>query len=578
MGTVNHKGHKKLPPAPGKQTAKLFLCIFLSLQYFLFSWMEYLTFNIVASSWTNCYRIVALNELEVENFGLEDLEFEEEEEVIPVEGEKDIIVDEAEDERKKQLEEEAIKVFLGIKVDDMVKVTKKCKFFNEDGIVRRLKDGKIFLRFYTYGSMFEEWMDPEDVRKLTDTEVLKGLSGPTEPVTQRDFEEDSDEYDSDGRKKAGTFRRDLMSNMGGTQDRNRRQDRVGRGQFNRDFNGDETNRKKEEKNWDWYKENQRGDKGVVADDEYSYRPGSERDDALGDADAQWNRPPSQRQERRNKSDGDWSKFVSPASAPKKSGGEDDFFATLMTGLNKDLNTGDSGRSSSPAPESAEERSSSAGKEEDDFFASLMAEIDSAEDMNTESSSDADSSLLVDDFFASLDTKSKESSGETKSEAKDSSFNEDDLFDSFDVVDKKDEESGDFFSAFDLDDSKSKTSKAPEGEEDDFFASLEAELGNALDSEENTPSIDGNDDFFATLEKEVFADLNDKDDKSAEEKAPKGVPKSKAPAASAIRAPADGGEDLVKLTVPKLKEMLKAQGLKVGGKKAELIERLQEQQQ
>ena len=191
--------------------------------------------------------LVALNEMEVENFGLEDLEFEEEEEEFVEEGEEDVIVDEAEDKKKKKMEEEAIKVFLGIKVDDMVKVTKKCKFYNEDGIVRRLKDGKIFLRFYTYGSMFEEWMDPEDVRKLTDAEVMKGLSGPTEPITQRDFEEDSNEYDSDGRRRAGTFRRDLMSHMKGTQDRNRRQDRVGRGQVKRDFNGDVTSRKKEEK-------------------------------------------------------------------------------------------------------------------------------------------------------------------------------------------------------------------------------------------------------------------------------------------------------------------------------------------
>ena len=52
---------------------------------------------------------------------------------------------------------EAMKVYLGLKVDDMVKVTAKGKFFNEDGIVRRLKEGKIFVRFYTYGTMFEEW-------------------------------------------------------------------------------------------------------------------------------------------------------------------------------------------------------------------------------------------------------------------------------------------------------------------------------------------------------------------------------------------------------------------------------------
>lgn len=523
---------------------------------------------------------MALNEIEVENFGLENLEYEEEEEILPEEGEEDIIVDEEEDEKKKKMEEEAIKVFLGIKVDDMVKVTKKCKFYNEDGIVRRLKDGKIFLRFYTYGSMFEEWMDPEDVRKLTDTEVLKGLSGPTEPITQRDFEEDSDEYDSDGRRKAGTFRRDLMSNMKGTQDRNRRQDRVGRGEVRRDFNGDVTSRKKEEKNWDWYKENRRGNNGVVSDDDYSYRPGSERGEALGDADAQWNRPPSARQQRKEtngKGNEDWSKFVSPAAAPKKVGSDDDFFASLMTGLNKDLNTGDVGRTSSPDSTSAEDPGSGAGKEEDDFFESLMADIDSADDNQPESSSDEDSSLNGDDFFASLETSIKDSSDETKSNAKTSSFSEDDLFDSFDVADSRDEAGGDLFSAFDLDDSKPKSSKAPQGDEDDFFASLEAELGEALEKDDKTLSVDDNDAFFATLETEVFGKL-DVNDESGEGSVSNEKPESKSPEEFTSNPPAHGGEDLVKLTVPKLKEMLKAQGLKVGGKKSELIERLQEQQQ
>ena len=118
MGTVNHKGHKKLPPAP-----------------------------------------VALNELEVENFGLDDMEEEEEEEEeIPLaEGEQEVILDEAGADKKDKVDEEAIKAYLGLKVEDMVKVTKKCKFYEEDGIVRRLKDDKILVRFYTYGSMFEEW-------------------------------------------------------------------------------------------------------------------------------------------------------------------------------------------------------------------------------------------------------------------------------------------------------------------------------------------------------------------------------------------------------------------------------------
>ena len=518
---------------------------------------------------------MALNELEVEGFGFEDLQFEEEEEPILGEGEQDVIVDEAEaDDKKKQLEAEAIKVYLGIKVDDMVKVTKRCKFYNEDGIVRRLKDGKIFLRFYTYGSMFEEWMEPGDVRKLTDTEVLKGLSGPSEPVTQRDFEGNTDEYDANGRKKAGTFRRDLMGNMkGGREERNRRQDRVQRGQNTRDFFGDD-DRKKAEKNWDWYKENRRGDKGVVADDEYSYRPGSKQGDVLGDEDAQWNRPPSQRQQRRERdpkqqnrnNDGDWSKFVSPASAPKKSGGEDDFFSSLMTDLNKDLNTGDSG-SSSPAPSSTDASSSSSGQEEDDFFASLMAEIETESDSKQ---TDTDSSLYVDDFFASLDKSNSESGKSKKNEAMDSSFNEDDLFDSFDIVDKKNEDSSDLFSAFDVDDKNTKNTKAPANDEDDFFASLEAELGSALDTDDkgsSSASIE-DDDFFASLEQEVSSKL--------EVKPPESAPNGKSkPVESASPAAASGGEDLGKLTVPKLKELLKARGLKVSGKKAELIERLRD---
>ena len=110
MGTVNHKGYKKLPPAP-----------------------------------------VALNELEVENFGLEEEDYEDEDD----EPEDEVIVDSEEEEKtvKDPVDEEALKVYLGLKVEDMIKVTAKNKFYNEDGIVRRLKDGKILVRFYTYGSI-----------------------------------------------------------------------------------------------------------------------------------------------------------------------------------------------------------------------------------------------------------------------------------------------------------------------------------------------------------------------------------------------------------------------------------------
>ena len=42
---------------------------------------------------------------------------------------------------------------------------------------------------------FEEWLNPDDVRKLDGEELLRGLSGPSQPVTQRDFEEPQDSRD-----------------------------------------------------------------------------------------------------------------------------------------------------------------------------------------------------------------------------------------------------------------------------------------------------------------------------------------------------------------------------------------------
>jgi len=172
MGTVNHKGYKKLPPAP-----------------------------------------VALNEVEVENFGLEDEDYEDEEEE---EDEDAVIVDSEEEEEvvKDPIDEQALAVYLGFKVEDMVKVTAKNKFYNEDGIVRRLKDGKILIRFYTYGTMFEEWLDPGDVRKLDGEELLRGLSGPSQPVTQRDFDGPKDDRDW-GDRRGGGLRQGLMSNVKG---------------------------------------------------------------------------------------------------------------------------------------------------------------------------------------------------------------------------------------------------------------------------------------------------------------------------------------------------------------------------
>ena len=356
MGTVNHKGYKKLPPAP-----------------------------------------VALNELEVENFGLEEEEFEDnDEEEIDEDG---VIVDSEEEELeiKNPVDEEALKVYQGLKVEDMIKVTAKNKFYNEDGIVRRLKDGKIFVRFYTYGTSYEEWLDPNDVRKLDGEELLRGLSGPSQPVTQRDFEEPQDSRDPINRRHAG-LRQGLMGHVKGARGpRNTRRDRDSRGD-NRDlFGRTDEERRREEKNWKWYQEQQRKEdsrspvSGQV-DDEWNFQGQSrqkldDNDSALRDVDAQWGRQ-SQRQRRReqqprntaetrrvkNAVDGqdDWSTFVSPASAPAKSD-EDAFFASLMEDLSDDL-----GSSSSDSDTSVKKPPKKSTKDDDDFFASLMSELSDEE--------------------------------------------------------------------------------------------------------------------------------------------------------------------------------------------------------
>lgn len=51
-------------------------------------------------------------------------------------------------------------------------------FFKEDGIIQHLNNAKILVQLFTCGAMFEEWMDPNHVQKLSDEDIVKGISGP----------------------------------------------------------------------------------------------------------------------------------------------------------------------------------------------------------------------------------------------------------------------------------------------------------------------------------------------------------------------------------------------------------------
>lgn len=467
MGTVHRKGFKKLPPIPA-----------------------------------------ALSEEEVEKFGLEDeVDMDDDKEnEVSLDGEGNVVIVDSEEaeataEAKKAVREKDIEVYQGFKVEDMVKVTKKCQFFDEDGIVRRLKDGKIFVRFYTYGSMYEEWMQPEDLRKLSNLEILKGLSGANRPIMQRDLENSSE---SQGRRGEEGFRQVFNPNLGGTKPRNRRQDRTADRFSQRDSVGRADH--DADKNWQWYKDQQRGTRtpdDFVDSDGQGFRAGSgntvRNNDGRwveGDPDSQWGRAP-QRQERRGPErvnarlskpaargkDDDWSSYVSPVksspAASKLSKTESDsFFDSLVADLSDDL-----GSSSNRNYASNKVDKSS----EDDFFASLMSDLADTPINNGGASRN---------YQPQRETQPK---------------------------------------------------KPPvSSSDDDFFASLGKELDemtvNGIDVEENL------DDFFDSL-----------------------VPVT--PKKETKPAPASQSKDFTGMTVPELKELLKARGLKVSGKKSELIERL-----
>jgi len=659
MGTVNHKGYNKLPPAP-----------------------------------------VALNDLEVENFGLEEHEDEDEESIY--ENAQDqamgVILDTAENEAKgeRKVDQEALKAYLGLKVEDMVKVTAKGKFFNEDGIVRRLKDGKIFVRFYTYGTMFEEWLDPSDVRKLSSMEILKGLSGPSEPVTQRDFDQ---REQGGGRSYSGNrpfdrpqsnsdLRQSLMGNAGmgprnRRQDRNERNFRQRRDHFGRSSNDEEA---RNERNWSWYQDQQRsrqrddafdGETGMISGSERQKR---ESDWAIGNVDSQWgrggrnnedynrarqnnryqtgdrrgrnerfgnnrrdnnnynnNRQANRQTNAAIQGDGDWSAFVSNPSGKNEgrndnSGDEDNFFSSLMNDLSPDSKKGRGGNQNYGPSQSASEdddffdslledlkadsspKKSESSKQvqrqetektaptptdamEDDFFSSLEAELGSALDTKQDTKSSREDLAVSDDFFAQLEAElAVEPSKPKRNTNSGSSSSSDDLFAALEM---------------EMESSSPPPQKPPQPQntdsfapttaDDDFFASLESELDSTVTSSSDsttsekqtnreTASFDG-EDFFASLESElktsgatspsdIASDNNQDVFAGPVEKVVSNKPLSKESSSkkqpsttSVASASSSSMGDLQKQTVPVLKDMLRERGLKVSGKKAELIERL-----
>ncbi|KAL7536269.1 hypothetical protein ACHAXR_007035 [Thalassiosira sp. AJA248-18] len=578
MGTVNRKGHKKLPPSP-----------------------------------------LPLNEEEVKKFkGLEEAqEIFEDMFAGDYTGRGDTGAD-------------LMAQYSGYDVGQMVKVLRG-NFDGEDGTVRRLKDGQLMVRMFTYGQTYDEWFDPDAIRPLTDLEVMRGLSGPTTPINQDQFDVSIGKKDPsvlEGRPseedmgRTGSISSSLLQNAGVAPGRNRREDRVARGETgNRDmFGRSSEDIKKEEENWLAYREEKRagqrggerggsgdpveqvepvkrekfappkghpkgkdtwgiversswtgGEYGFEADSEqeerqrryrtsevYKDRPDRQsragrggRGDARGgfddrrDRNTREERRPARQPRDRDDREDDWSSSQAGDSAKQ----EDDFFDSLMSELSDDLNDDDSG--SGPRAQGSRhhdnagpntkvmEKSSGAGAEEDSFFENLMSELGGALDEPASSSSGnakSERTLDDDDFFSNLEAELSQSLGDFGSNKE-----------------SEEDESSD--------------------DDDDFFASLQQEMGKALNESPSPEKVDEalQDDFFSSLIDDVADELESPsliDDVADEVKSPM------IQETSSKQTSSEDNADLSSLTVPALKDILRSKGLKVGGKKAELIERLQ----
>ncbi len=585
-GTVNQKGYKKLPPAP-----------------------------------------IALSDDEVAKFkGLEertDAMYEQFGEDYTGRG----------DDGMDLIEEQ----FKGYRVDNYVKILSG-NFKGEDGVVRRIKDGEIMVRLYTYGNILDQWFKPDEIRPMTDAEAMKGLTGPTGPVNQDEFDVSIGKKPRERtmRGGGGGMRSDQLGGGGAGGGRNRRQDRIARGERGRDiFGRTEQEMKEEEENWRQFREEQRASQQQKRGDMWGIKERTSwdnGDDAAQFDDGKWKSGRQVRRERKASAsasggknneelqsfedaiDGsdDWDLFADPSSAvdvdDDSSGDgageeEDDFFNSLMSELSDSLestssdantsnsasSTGSSSSSSSSKKETFNSNSNSGGSkhkssssndnDEDDFFTDLMSQLSETVDETPSSPSShghhdgskhseasqntMKSAFSDDDFFASLEADLNQSLN----------MDDDNGNGNGNDNDSDDEDYNSFAKP-----SSSSSSKQDALDEDNFFASLESQLGEALT--EDKPSGGGDsvgsgqkvagadeDDFFASLESQLGEALTE--DKPATSSTEKKV---------AVKASSAPSLDLSKQTVASLKDMLRERGLKVSGKKSELIQRLKENQE
>jgi hypothetical protein len=230
---------------------------------------------------------------------------------------------------------------------------------------------------------------------------------------------------------------------------------------------------------------------------------------------------------------------------------DDFFSSLMKELKDDVDSSTTRERGTRHHDNAGPNARTKSNDsEDSFFENLMSELGGALEAEGSTAYADTGRDSDDDFFASLEADLTDSlnggSSPSRPNKNDSDHDDDAFFASLESE-----------LSSSLGGSKGRReTKTQTDSDDDFFASLQDEIDGSLGKQESDEaSIDH---FFSGLMDDVADELEMTQKKSV--KVEKALKSSQG--------------DYDSMTVTELKDMLKSRGLKVGGRKAELIERLQ----
>jgi len=290
--------------------------------------------------------------------------------------------------------------FAHLEIGGMCKVVAEGPLKNEDGIVKRFKDGLVCVRMYTYGSIFDEWFDPQHVRSLTEDEVRQGIQAPEKPITQQQF--NTQVLGMPPKEHTGELRQSLLGSISGpTASRNRKQDRLQRGETSQSHMDADALRQ-ERLQWQQFQ----------TDNRYNVP-------------AQWGQKPLSQPATKSIQDAmdldkDWSAFVGDATQSNTQ--DDAFFDDLLSELSAPLNiqSQKSDATQSQTPDATQSQKSDttqsqtpdatlkSSSQEDDFFMALESSLETEVGKPQEPYTNTDEQ----DFFAQLEMELSDLSSST----------------------------------------------------------------------------------------------------------------------------------------------------------------------